>query len=86
MPLSDMLHHERPKRSSLIPDSDLHVSRWPAQRPGGQQVGEGGAGVEVEHLPTGLVARVMTQHSQARNREIAVHMIEAALTHPKFEG
>jgi len=71
--------------TSLISPDELQITSYPAQRQGGQQVGSGPAGVRIEHMPTGLVAICTSdRHSQHKNREIALHMIEAALTHPRF--
>lgn len=69
----------------MIRPEDLRWSPYPAERKGGQQVGWP-SGVQVEHLPTGIIAIVQTDRSQHRNREIALHMIESALTDPKFRG
>lgn len=41
-------------------------------------------GVEVEHLPSGTIARVCSNRSQHINRTIAMDMILSALTHPRF--
>lgn len=69
----------------MIRPEDLRWSPYPLERKGGQQVGMP-SGVQVEHLPTGTIAIVRTDRSQHRNREIALHMIESALTDPKFRG
>lgn len=69
--------------SDLIPFNELRVSTYP-ERPQGGQVAGVDVGVKVEHLPTGLIAIVNVGRSQHRHKEIAMHMIEAALTHPKF--
>lgn len=42
-------------------------------------------GVQVTHMPSGLVARCHLCRSTHRNKEIAVSMIEAALTHPQWK-
>lgn len=69
--------------SNLIPPADLKVEYYDPHPPGGQQV-RISYGVKVTHVDSGLVAIVTSDRSQHRNKEIAVHMIEAALTHPKF--
>lgn len=51
---------------------------------GGQHVGTDN-GVKVTHKPSGIVAIVNSGRSQHTNRTIAVDMIMAALTHPKFK-
>ncbi len=68
-----------------IPPEDLRVSSYPLRPPGGQQAGTTPMGVEIEHLPSGTVARVCTGRSQHTNRIVAMDMILSALTHPKFE-
>lgn len=59
------------------------MSPYPKRQQGGQQVGTE-SGVEIEHIPTGTVARCRTARSQHTNRLIAMDMILAALTHPRF--
>ncbi len=68
---------------SDIPVMDLRVSTWPPRDRGGQHVGIS-SGIEIEHLPTGILARVDIGRSQFRNKEIAMDMILAAITHPRF--
>lgn len=70
---------------SLINSEDLAVEAWPRrERPGGQHVGIGPSGVKVTHIPSGIEACVNTCRSQHINRLIAIEMIEAAITHPRF--
>lgn len=69
--------------SDEIPAADLRVRAWPPSDRGGQHVGIS-SGVEIEHIPTGTVARVCTARSQHTNKTIAMDMILAALTHPRF--
>lgn len=71
--------------NDLIPANHLRVSSYPERPKGGQHVGDGPYGVRIEHIDSGLVACCMTSRSQHKNREIAMHMIEAALTHPKWK-
>ena len=68
--------------SDIIPNEDLEFS---TERPihGGQHVGVY-AGVSVTHKPTGISCRVDVSRSQFRNKQIAVEMLEAALTSPHF--
>ena len=69
----------------MIDPADLKVEHWPPRKPpGGQHVGTGPAGIKVTHLPTGIEACVDIGRSQFINREIAMDMILAALTHPRF--
>lgn len=69
----------------MIPPDELSIETYRPHPPGGQHVGTY-RGVRVEHLPTGLIAICQSDRSQHRNKEIALHMIEAALTHPRFLG
>lgn len=67
----------------MIPPEDLQWSLYPDHGRGGQHVGTP-TGVKVEHLPTGTIVCVMAEHSQYRNREIALDGLLAILTHPKM--
>lgn len=69
----------------LIRLEDLKVEHWPPQQNrGGQHVGTGPSGVKVTHLPSGVEACVDISRSQSINRMIAIEMVEAAVTHPRF--
>lgn len=70
----------------MIPPEHLKVETWPPRERGGQHVGITATGVKVEHLPTGITVIVCTERSQFRNREIALDMILAGVTHPKMRG
>ena len=70
----------------LLNPDDLKVECWPPrQSRGGQHVGTGPGGVKVTHIPSGIEAFVEIGRSQFTNREIAVSMIEAAVTHPQIK-
>ncbi len=70
----------------MINPEDLKTEFWPPrQPPGGQHVGTGPSGVKITHLPTGIEACVEVSRSQFINREIALDMIAAALTHPRMK-
>jgi protein subunit release factor A len=69
----------------LIEPEHLKVEIWPPRKSlGGQHVGTGPSGVKVTHVPSGIEAFVDIGRSQHTNRLIAVEMIEAALTHPRY--
>ena len=69
----------------MIDAADIKIEAWPPrQPPGGQHVGTGPSGVKVTHISSGIEACVEIGRSQHINRMIAVEMIEAAITHPKF--
>ncbi|WP_018900405.1 peptide chain release factor-like protein [Rhizobium sp. 2MFCol3.1] len=70
---------------TIVPD-DIKIEVWPIpgiHHRGGQHVGTN-PGVRVTHIPSGIAAYVETDRSQRINREIAMDMILAAITHPKF--
>ena len=70
----------------MIDPADLKVEAWPyGEHKGGQHVGIQ-TGVKVTHIPTNTVAIVENERSQHRNREIAMDMILAAITHPRFSA
>lgn len=71
------------KMSSLIPPNDLKVEAVSSREKGGQHVGYVNCPIKVTHLPTGISATV-EMRSQHRSRQVAVEMIEAALTSPNF--
>lgn len=69
----------------MIDPAELKVECWPPRKSlGGQHVGTGPSGVKVTHIPSGIEAYVEIGRSQHVNREIAVNMIEAAITHPRY--
>ena len=65
-------------------DLKVEIVRPRGQREGGQHVGTA-SGVRVTHLPSGIEAYVEIGRSQMINREIAINMIEAAITHPRYQ-
>jgi protein subunit release factor A len=69
--------------ANLIRDEDLKVEAVDNRPRGGQHVGYTSLPVKVTHIPTGISATV-EMRSQHRSRQIAVEMIEAALTSPNF--
>jgi protein subunit release factor A len=68
---------------AAIPAADLQIESWPPRYVGGQHVGVS-MGLQITHLPTGIVARVCLHRSQHTNKQIAMDMILSALTHPRF--
>ena len=56
-----------------------------------QRIGQGVGGMDtvirMVHRPTGIIVEVpRISNSQFNDREIAMQMIEAAITHPAFRG
>jgi protein subunit release factor A len=67
----------------VIESKDLKIEITPRAGRGGQHVYPEPTNVTVTHIPTGVSATVC-QRSQATAREIAVDMITAAITHPRW--
>lgn len=55
----------------MIDAKDIKVHNYPQGSQGGMNVGLP-AGVEVIHIPSGLVARCTTERSQHRNKQKAI--------------
>lgn len=70
--------------TGLIPSDELKIEAWPPRQIGGQHVGDVSSGVRVIHLPSGIEVIVNNGRSQHINRMIALNMIEAAITHPRW--
>lgn len=69
-----------------IPADQLKFEVYPIpgiHQKGGQHVGMP-SGVQVTHIPSGVKAYVDIGRSQHTNKMIAMDMITAAITHPKF--
>ncbi|WP_435658101.1 peptide chain release factor family protein [Brucella pituitosa] len=69
-----------------IPAEQLKFEVYPIpgiHQKGGQHVGMP-SGVQVTHLPSGIKAYVDIGRSQHDHKKIAMEMILAAITHPKF--
>ena len=69
----------------MIPDGEIKIEliyrqTGTTESPGGQHAGSPATDVRVTHLPTEIFAQVGCSRSQHRNKEIAIEMIEAALT------
>lgn len=69
-----------------IPADEIKIEVWPIpgiHHRGGQHVGSY-PGLRITHLPSGISAYVEVSRSQFINKAIAMDMILAAITHPKF--
>ncbi|MHC2215544.1 peptide chain release factor family protein [Rhizobium leguminosarum] len=69
-----------------IPVDEIKIEVWPIPGihvRGGQHVGTC-PGVRITHRPSGIHAYVDIGRSQHINKMIAMDMILAAITHPKF--
>jgi peptide chain release factor 2 len=70
---------------SMIDPAHLKVETYPLiKNRGGQHVALTPTGIQVTHLPSGIMAIVDIGRSQHRNRQIAMEMILAAITHPDY--
>lgn len=69
----------------MIPVEDLKVEVLRQDHRGGQHVGVDPCDVKVTHLPTGISATVGFSRSQYRNRNVAMRMIESAITDPDLK-
>lgn len=70
----------------MIQNDELLIEVWPyGPSRGGQHVGVHN-GVKVTHLPSNLIAVSESATSQHKNKEIAIEMIETALTHRYHRG
>ncbi len=57
----------------------LEITIQDRPTPGGQSVGMPSLGVQVKHLPTGLIAYCDCARSQQKNKNIAIAMLEYGL-------
>ena len=67
----------------MIPYEELEIEAVVVEPRGGQHVGYTSAPVRVTHMPTGISATV-EMRSQHRSRQLAIEMIECAITSPNF--
>lgn len=69
-----------------IKASDLEESFARSSGPGGQHVNKVSTAVTLKHLPSGLTVTAQDSRSQARNRELALERLIAALERRKAEA
>lgn len=66
--------------TELIPRDDLVIKDWSSRPRGGMHVARPDYGVEITHIPTGIVVRCEAKKSQHQNRAICIDAILGALT------
>lgn len=64
------------KTSWKLLDSDLEITTMRGSGPGGQHRNRTESAVRMRHLPSGLEARICSERSQHRNKEIAREILE----------
>lgn len=65
---------------------DIDIASWGSSNQGSFQVGVE-RGVQVTHLPTGIVVQIESERSQHRNRAIALDKLESILDmNERFES
>jgi len=68
----------------MFEPEDVRITVYDPHEGRGMRVGLTYRGVQVEHLPSGTIARCHSCRSQHRNRAICFDMILAAITNPEF--
>ena len=68
-----------------IDPEELRVDVFRASGHGGQNVQKNSTAIRITHLPTGLVAICQNERSQLRNRQSAMHVLEARLLEQQLE-
>lgn len=77
-----------PERTQLdfdIKNSDITWTMTKGSGPGGQHRNKVETAVILKHIPSGLIVRCETERSQYRNKELALRILKARLTHQQTE-
>lgn len=64
-----------------IAPADLELATFRSGGPGGQNINRRETAVRITHIPTGIAVTSQVERSQASNREIALKLLKAKLTH-----
>lgn len=70
----------------MIPHDHIKIEQYPPRGIGGQHFGSGPSGIRITHIPSGIIATVDYERSQIQNKQIAMDMIEAAVTCKYYRG
>lgn len=77
--LVDVTPKLSPLQEMEIPESDVEVDFTNSSGPGGQNVNKRETAVRVKHIPSGIIARVERERSQAQNKELALEILRGKL-------
>ncbi len=73
-------------RKLKINPNDLRVETYRSSGPGGQNVNKLETAVRVTHVPSGIVAAVQSERSQAQNKEKAMQLLASKLAQKMEEA